>query len=242
MSTDKAQLSRPDSKMLLAQLVSLLAVLTVIPLFEQYAANRACLMAGLTVLFVTGLIINRRYPLILLSEFTIAILALPLLWATLFVHDVRVFVPSCILGGVFFALTAVVVMWGVLRWYTATVDSVCGAVSAYLLLGLAWAMFYWGLDAVDGTALDIPHRRTLPATVDGKELTSFSQMSYFSFVCMSSLGFGDISPTTGVAETLAWLQSVIGQFYLATLVARIVGALPVMRPQVEDLRPQSSSS
>ena len=59
-------------------------------------------------------------------------------------------------------------------------------------------------------------------------------MAYFSFVCMSSLGFGDIAPTTGIGETLVWLQSVIGQFYLATLVARLVGAIPVLRPQVED--------
>ena len=238
MSIDKAKLLQPDSKMLLAQLVSLLAVLTIVPLFEQYAANLTVLIAGLTVLFVTGLIINRRYPLILLSGCIMAILALPMMWATLFVNHVGIFVPGCVLGGAFFALTAIVVMWGVLRWFTATVDSVYGALSAYLLLGLAWAMFYWGLDAVDATALNIPHRRTLPVTVGDKELTSFSQLTYFSFVCMSSLGFGDISPRTGIAETLTWLQSVLGQFYLATLVARIVGAIPLLRPKVEDSHAQ----
>jgi hypothetical protein len=220
--------------MLLIQLVFLLLVLTVIPLFERYVGQRTALNAGLTVLLVTGLIVTPRHPLILLSGGVLVVLAIPLIWASMFVDHVAVFVGSCIFGGVHFALTAVVVMWGVLRWYTARVHSIYGAVSVYLLLGLAWAMFYWGVDVVNGSALDIPHRRTLPATVGGRELTSFSQMAYFSFVCMSSLGFGDISPTTGIAETLTWLQSVIGQFYLAILVARLVGAIPVLRPQVED--------
>jgi hypothetical protein len=86
----------------------------------------------------------------------------------------------------------------------------------------------------DGNAFEFPHRRTLVDTVGGRELTSFSQMVYFSFVCMSTLGFGDISPTTEVAETLTWLQSVVGEFYLAILVARLVGAIPVERPKVKD--------
>lgn len=137
-----------------------------------------------------------------------------------------------------FGMTGMVVMWGVLRRYTATVHSIYGAVSTYLLLGLAWAMLYWGLDLVDGTAFDMPHRRTLPGTVGGKDLTSFSQMVYYSFVCMSSLGFGDISPTTAIAETLAWMQSVIGQFYLAILVARLVGAIPAVQPKAEDSHAQ----
>ena len=238
MSIDESQLVQPNSKMLLAQLVSLLVVLAVIPLFEQYAGNRAIFNTGLTVLFVTGLIVNRRYPLILIFSGILVLLALPLLWATMFVDHVGIFVGSCVLCAAFFGLTGVVVMWGVLRWYTATVHSTYGAVSTYLLLGLAWAMLYWGLDLVDHAALDIPHRRTLPATVDGKTLTSFSQMVYFSFVCMSSLGFGDISPTTGIAETLCWLQSVIGQFYLAILVARLVAAIPVLRPRVENSHAQ----
>ena len=238
MSNDKALILQPNGKLLVLQLVSLLLVLAIIPLFERHAADRTALFAGLTVLFVTGLIVNRRYPVILSSGVVIAMLALPMMWATLFVDHLFVFVGSCVLGGVFFVMTAVMVMWGVFRWYSATVHSIYGAVSAYLLLGLAWAMFYWGLDVVDGNALDIPHRRTLAATVAGTELTSFSQMVYFSFVCMSSLGFGDISPTTEVAEMLTWIQSVVGQFYLAILVARLVGAIPVVRQNEQDSGPR----
>jgi voltage-gated potassium channel len=224
---------KPNDKILVFQLVALLLVLAIIPLFERYIAGRVALTTGLTVVFVTGIIVNRRHPAVLLSGVVILVLGIPMAWATLFVDHLSLFVGSCVLQGVFFSMTAVVIMWGVFRWHAATVHSVYGAVSAYLLLGLAWAMFYWGLDLFDATAFEIPHRRTLVDTVGGRELTSFSQMVYFSFVCMSSLGFGDISPRTGVAETLCWLQSVVGQFYMAILVARLVGAIPVVRQHLE---------
>ena len=239
MSNETLGRWQPDGKMLALQLVSLLVVLAIIPLFEPHVADHAALFAlfaGLTTIFLIGLIVIRRYRVVLLSGLVIVALALPMMWVTLYVDRVDLFVGSCVLGGVFFGMTAVATMWGVHNWYTATVHSIYGAVSAYLLLGLAWAMFYWGLDLADGGALDIPYRRTLTATIGGKELTSFSQMVYFSFVCMSSLGFGDISPTTQVAETLCWSQAVVGQFYLAVLVARLVGAIPVVRKIVRDRR------
>ena len=58
------------------------------------------------------------------------------------------------------------------------------------------------------------------------EPASFSQVVYFSFVTMSTLGYGDIVPETPLAQTLAWMQSVLGQFFLAVLVAWLVSALP----------------
>ena len=211
-------------------------VLAIIPLFERYAADRVALTIGLNLVFVVGIIVNRRHPVVLLSGVVFLVLGVPSAWATLFVDHAELFVASCVLQGVFFAMTGIVIMWGVLHWYTATVHSINGAVSVFLLMGLAWAMFYWGLDAVDRTALEIPHRRTLDETVGGVELTSFSQMVYFSFVCMSSLGFGDISPKSAMAETLTWLQAVFGMFYLAILVARLVSALPVAPRDLQDSR------
>jgi hypothetical protein len=48
---------------------------------------------------------------------------------------------------------------------------------------------------------------------------------YFSFVTLATLGYGDITPVANSARTLAWLEAVIGQLYLAVLVAGLVGAL-----------------
>lgn len=61
-------------------------------------------------------------------------------------------------------------------------------------------------------------------------ITPYSQVAYFSFVTMSTLGYGDIVPETPLAQTLTWMQSVMGQFYLAVLVAWIVSAVPRTGP------------
>jgi hypothetical protein len=67
------------------------------------------------------------------------------------------------------------------------------------------------------------------AVVSGETMTEvaeFSQFVYFSFVTMSMLGYGEIIPQGPVAQTLAWMQSVTGQFYIAVLVAWLVGEIP----------------
>ena len=46
--------------------------------------------------------------------------------------------------------------------------------------------------------------------------------TYFSFVTMTTLGYGDITPVTENARTLAWLEALIGQLYLAVMVAGFV--------------------
>jgi hypothetical protein len=48
-------------------------------------------------------------------------------------------------------------------------------------------------------------------------------LSYFSFVTLATVGYGDVTPTTPLARTLAWVEAITGQFYLAILVAGLVG-------------------
>jgi len=51
-----------------------------------------------------------------------------------------------------------------------------------------------------------------------------SEWLYFSFVTMATLGYGDIAPVSAIARALAYIQAVFGQFYIAILVAGLVGA------------------
>lgn len=53
----------------------------------------------------------------------------------------------------------------------------------------------------------------------------FPVFVYYSFVTLTTLGFGDITPVSPAARTLSWLEAVVGQFYIATLVAGIVSVL-----------------
>ena len=87
-------------------------------------------------------------------------------------------------------------------------------------------MLYVALLHVNTEAFHFDNPVTAPQGIKNELRISFSQLVYFSFVTMSTLGYGDIVPRIPLAFTLTWTQSVIGQFYLAVLVARLVGVLP----------------
>jgi voltage-gated potassium channel Kch len=53
--------------------------------------------------------------------------------------------------------------------------------------------------------------------------TDRNGLSYFSFITLATVGYGDVTPATPLTRTLAWLEAITGQFYLAVLVAGLVG-------------------
>jgi hypothetical protein len=116
---------------------------------------------------------------------------------------------------VFFVLSASMTARQIL--FTGPIDGnkLVGAVALYLLLGLIWAMLYVIIDEIN------------PGTFNGIEpghwTRNLADFTYFSFVALSTLGFGDISPTYPVARFLVYMEALIGQFYLAILVASLVG-------------------
>lgn len=206
-------------------LLSLVFVLLIVPIAESVPFAAALLRLGITAVLVSAAIaIRRRRALLAISLFAVAV-AVPVSWVTLFVDQPYLFLFSCVLDSLFFVAMAIMILVSVIRKHLATIHSIFGAISAYLLLGLAWAVLYWGLDHVDSKALYIS--RDTPATAQGSaEVKSLSQFVYFSFVTMSTLGYGDIAPRTPLTQTLTWMQSVTGQFYIAVLVAWLVSEIP----------------
>ena len=111
-------------------------------------------------------------------------------------------------------LLALFAAGGALRFAmrAATVDAehLYAALSAYLLAGIFFGIFYWVLEHVGPVTFNSP--------------PEFSRMSaiYFSFITLATLGYGDIVPRTDVARGLAIVEGVGGQLFLAVLVARLV--------------------
>jgi len=103
--------------------------------------------------------------------------------------------------------------------FTGKIDGnkILGAICLYLLLGLIWAVIFTLLQ------LDFPDSfQTMQHNEQWFML--FPDFLYFSFVTMTTLGFGDISPTLPVARFLVYLEAIVGQFYMAILVASLVGS------------------
>ena len=115
-------------------------------------------------------------------------------------------------------LTLVLVLSRVLRHRTVTIQTIAGALSAYLLIGMTFTSLYAVLAWVDpepffagGTSEAVP------------------DLQYFSFTTLTTLGYGDLTVSTGAARGFATLEALVGQIFLATLVASLVAAFRTQR-------------
>lgn len=102
-----------------------------------------------------------------------------------------------------------------------TLDTIIGTVSLYLLAGLLWSYLYSTILLVDPAAFryDLVNASSEAVTLRNSDL---QPLIYLSFVTMATLGYGDIVPVSGPAQTACYLQAVFGQFYFAILVSRLV--------------------
>jgi voltage-gated potassium channel len=92
-----------------------------------------------------------------------------------------------------------------------THETVLGALCAYVLVGLLFAFVYLAVDEL----------RDAPFFAQPGEHAQ-SEFLYYSFVALTTLGFGDLSPSVGLPQALTVLEALTGQIFLVTLVARLV--------------------
>jgi hypothetical protein len=127
-------------------------------------------------------------------------------------------------------LAVVVVLRRVLRQPVVTADTVFAALAAYLLGGFMFAALF-GTVALVGPQ---------PFFRQGG-VPSGSDLLYFSFVTLTTTGYGDLTPAQPLGRSLAVLEALAGQFFMATLVARLVSLLGSARPSSNpDSNPDSN--
>ncbi|MFQ5936543.1 MAG: potassium channel family protein [Acidiferrobacterales bacterium] len=116
----------------------------------------------------------------------------------------------------FFVLTAWLAARQVLFTGSVDVNKVVGAVCIFLLLGMIWATLY------------LMVAQAAPGSFNGLDSVkwheNFPHLAYFSFVSLTTLGYGDITPALPVPRFLAYLEAVTGQLYIAIVIASLVGA------------------
>ena len=109
----------------------------------------------------------------------------------------------------------------VLKQREVTGETICMAISVYLLLGFTWTFMYSMMFQLHPESFG-----GLPVAQPGHStelLHIFPILGYFSLTTLSTIGFGDITPLTAQARYAAVAEGITGQFYMAILVARLVG-------------------
>ncbi|NIR32389.1 MAG: two pore domain potassium channel family protein [Gammaproteobacteria bacterium] len=202
--------------------------------------NYTFLLVGLLSIIAGGAMQAQYYPLhTLLSDLAIAIVFIVSVWSLvrsriafifgwvlaaswmaaslaghLLAFESFRFLGLCLLLA-FFVLSGVIAGRDVFFGGAVTINRLVGAVCVYLLIGLVWTLAYFFVEAATAGAFD-----GLSATEWNARL---AELGYFSFVTLTTLGFGDISPVSPLARVLAYIEAIVGQMYLTVLVAALVG-------------------
>ena len=198
----------------LIMLLALSGVILFYPLIDNIVNIRFMVGIFLSFLFLSGIFavsFKKHQPIIA------SLLALPtftLMWTSYFI-DIGGFEHVKNLFGMLFMLYMIILfLEHFFRQDEINREVIFGALVVYLLMGLMWGYGYTLLEHL------LPGSFTHPANISELDVTTFD---YFSFVTMTTLGYGDIIPASEPAKAMVITQAVTGQVYLAVLVARLVG-------------------
>ena len=171
-----------------------------------------------------------------LRRIALGLMAITLLtsWATYATPSRELLIASTTLGIIFFSFASVVILGRVFAAGPVTRHRVEGAVAVYLLVGLIFGSIFTLIAMLQPDAFEMAELATGGATTT-KELYDalVGRLSYFSFVTLTTVGYGDVTPVTPVARQFAVLEGLIGQLYPAILLARLV-SLQISAPTYGD--------
>ncbi len=200
------------STVLLATIVLLLVLH---PFLESFIVIRGLFELFLSVTLLAAIYGVSRRRWVFRAIGPLALVALAAGWAPYVIPRFDLPVLRYGLTVTVLSVAAVVILIDTLRQQRITVEQVAGSLVVYLLIGLVWGHLYFLLESIQpgslGNISGLGEEERLGACV------------YFSYVTLTTLGYGDIMPLTSQTRSLALSEAIIGQLYLAALVARIVG-------------------
>jgi voltage-gated potassium channel len=205
--------------------LALLIVLLTVAILEPLAAriNERVLLVGVSVAVVINVgvlmvIFERRWER-LLGLFLIA-----LIFGADILHELSSYAAATIFyhcsAALFLAFAVAVILIRIFQRQTIRTDDVIGALCGYLLAAAAWgnlyaiAYFFW--------PASFRIADPIASQFGNWQLQRFF-FDYFSVMTLTTMGFSDIAPAAMPVYSLTWVESVFGQFYIAVVVAQLVG-------------------
>jgi Ion channel len=208
-----------------ALLISLLAYIGLYPLMLGNVAARLAGGLILAVILVSGAVIASQSRTHRLIGVVLAILAFGLEIEWLATHKIKVEAIYMAVLWIFLLYTALVIFRHVLSFGPIYADRVHAALSVYILLALSWACIYALIEILSPGAFTMGAASTdMHARPEGAHL--LGNMIHLSIATLTSTGYGDIAPVAPLARSLCQLEQLVGVFYIAVLISRLVGLYP----------------
>jgi len=206
-----------QEKGLTAMLVFLiLSIFVALPLETLNVVSPTLVGAIMTLLILSGVMAMAGRGLMTVVVALIAVASLLARWLTVFHPGRTVAIWDLSLAMVAIGWFTAFVLQQIFRAGPITADRIRGSILAYLLLGIVWCLAYQLVNVFVPDAFRFPESQ-IP--VYGR---LNHHLVYFSFITLTTVGYGDITPVYPVARTLATAEGLIGQLYPAILIARLV--------------------
>jgi len=193
--------------------ISIVLMFVLRPFLEGFIGIRLLVSIFFTLVLLSGVfaIHQNKGPFII--ALAMAVLAGVGLWSHRITEIDALGIVAYVASILFLGYLSAVILAHIFREKEITADMIMAAICVYFLIGWLWADVYALLEMLKPGSFQTSQG-------PGSELWDFI---YYSFVTLTTLGYGDMTPVSGAAQSFAVLEAITGQLFIAILIARLVG-------------------
>jgi len=210
-------------------LVSMLLLFFFYPFFQRSQGGTFILDIVFLVILLTSIFaISERKKIFIIS----LLLALTAFGATVLNYSLMTVSLSLVAVsayGLFFVVMAIAILFTIIKTKKVTTETIYASICVYLLLGIVWMMLFSAIEIIEPGSFLSGGLPVFDSHGDPVKQNVFANFIYYSFVTITTLGYGDIIPVSPQARALSALEAVVGQLYIAVLIAALVGMHIVSR-------------
>ena len=192
----------------------ILGLVVIVPILNRFTAVRLFLDLFLTANFISMVYVISHRKIFVIAGLILFVIMFVSFWMQYFIPN-RAIAAFGMMTGVFFIVLVITSILGsMFKSEAIDLEIIYMAILLYLLAAFMWAFLYTFLELVDPSSfnIDLDHRKG-----------DFLVFQYYSFVTITTLGYGDITPLTEVAKAFSILEAICGQLYLVVVIAWLVG-------------------
>lgn len=204
--------------------VSIILSFVLIPFLEGFVGIKILMDIFLSVILISAINTISRQRRTLIIALALACPCLIFKWSNYLLPTPLLWDLTEVFGALFTVYVLISIWSFIIRQQEVTADVIMAAMCGYFILGFMWGFIYLFLETVHPGSFQIAKNGS------GDQ----SNFIYFSFITMTTVGYGDTTPVSNAARALAVLEAVMGQLYIAVTIARLMGTYLSQRQEKQD--------